>query len=559
MARSSKSNGHGEEILLVIEQVRHQNQKGSLYMTSQNLAFQIAGKDNFDKTYHYSNIKMQKISAEGKSKVQLQIILQNDESFNFHFINAKGQADQLKDRNSVKELLMQLLPKFKRKINKELEDKNKLLRENPRLFQLYKDLVVNGLMTADEFWAHNADKLRNLTGNSGQDTGISAAFLADVVPKVDGTNSMRYNLTPEIIQSIFKTYPAVKKRHAELVPDQLTEQDFWVRFFQSHYFHRDRAVDRASDNIFGDAAVMEEKELLESSRRGIEDSSANIKSLSDGTLDDEEGFGMNVFRPDTNEMASAKNQKRSVSISSAQLIQRFNQHSTRILNTTEARKSTLFSAVDSQPSTPGSSSVNVMDVREDTYLPPKFGSTVQNELEILQNDTGPSRASLNLKKTDRYHRAPSKKRPLPVDRRHVEKRHESLKAHVRDMTIKRRMAISSKMAMQALHDVANEKNRRQTGIDSHLPEPLREEIRGVYASLAEILRHYWACYPVTDRALGEKLARMKKTIEKFQQERLKPLAERAQTEGYPPQILVPLYEMIKAADLRYATQMKKSS
>ena len=34
-----------------------------------------------------------------------------------------------------------LLPKFKRKVNKELEEKNRMLRENPALLQLYKDLV----------------------------------------------------------------------------------------------------------------------------------------------------------------------------------------------------------------------------------------------------------------------------------------------------------------------------------------------------------------------------------------------------------------------------------
>lgn len=28
-----------------------------------------------------------------------------------------------------------------------------MLQENPELFQLYKDLVVTGVITADEFWA----------------------------------------------------------------------------------------------------------------------------------------------------------------------------------------------------------------------------------------------------------------------------------------------------------------------------------------------------------------------------------------------------------------------
>ena len=146
MARSSRAHG-GEEVHLVVENVKHSNQKGSLYVTSHNLAFQAAGKqnakqqdDSFDKTYHYSDIKrkivhfikrvsdvgftVQRISGEGKSKTQLQIMLQNDESHNFHFTNPKGVAEQVKERNAVKDWLMNLLPKFKRKINKELEDKN---------------------------------------------------------------------------------------------------------------------------------------------------------------------------------------------------------------------------------------------------------------------------------------------------------------------------------------------------------------------------------------------------------------------------------------------------
>ena len=49
---------------------------------------------------------------------------------------------QIKARDEIKELLQTLLPKFKRKVNKELEEKNRMLRENPGLLQLYKDLVL---------------------------------------------------------------------------------------------------------------------------------------------------------------------------------------------------------------------------------------------------------------------------------------------------------------------------------------------------------------------------------------------------------------------------------
>lgn len=70
---------------------------------------------------------MQKISPEGKAKVQLQVVLHGAEgsATTFHFVNPLGTRAQLDDRNSVKELLQQLLPKFKRTLNSDLEEKNR--------------------------------------------------------------------------------------------------------------------------------------------------------------------------------------------------------------------------------------------------------------------------------------------------------------------------------------------------------------------------------------------------------------------------------------------------
>lgn len=69
-------------------------------------------------------------------------------------------------------------------------------------------------------------------------SGVSGAFLADIKPQTDGCNGLKYNITPDIIECIFKTYPAVKKKYIEHVPAKLTEAQFWTKFFQSHYFHR---------------------------------------------------------------------------------------------------------------------------------------------------------------------------------------------------------------------------------------------------------------------------------------------------------------------------------
>lgn len=67
----------------------------------------------------------QKISPDGRQKVQLQVVLHDGSSTTFHFVNKNGVAAQIVDRDKVKELLLQLLPNFMRKVDKELEEKNK--------------------------------------------------------------------------------------------------------------------------------------------------------------------------------------------------------------------------------------------------------------------------------------------------------------------------------------------------------------------------------------------------------------------------------------------------
>lgn len=51
---------------------------------------------------------------------------------------------------------------------------------------------------------------------------------------------------------------SVKKKHAECVPHSLSESEFWTRFFQSHYFHRDRISINSMD-IFSECAKKDEE------------------------------------------------------------------------------------------------------------------------------------------------------------------------------------------------------------------------------------------------------------------------------------------------------------
>jgi transcription initiation factor TFIIH subunit 1 len=96
-------------------------------------------------------------------------------------------------------------------------------------------------------------------------------------------------LTADIIQSIFKTYPAVKRKHLENVPAVMTEQEFWTKFFQSHYFHRDRLHGKGVRDIFTECAKDDDRCMREQMRAGVSDPIANFQIMTDKTLD--ESFG----------------------------------------------------------------------------------------------------------------------------------------------------------------------------------------------------------------------------------------------------------------------------
>ena len=95
MSRSS------EDVLLQIGQVKYKKYEGILFVMSERIGWMPGNKSNFSVAHKYTEIKSQKISPEGKSKIQLQIVLHDGNSTIFHFVNANGQPAQIADRDKV--------------------------------------------------------------------------------------------------------------------------------------------------------------------------------------------------------------------------------------------------------------------------------------------------------------------------------------------------------------------------------------------------------------------------------------------------------------------------
>ncbi|KAA0724779.1 General transcription factor IIH subunit 1 [Triplophysa tibetana] len=528
-----------EEVLLVVKRVRQRKQDGTLYMMAERIAWGPEGKDRFPVSHLYADIRCQKISPDGKAKIQLQLVLHTGESSTFHFAN---ESTALKDRDATKELLQQLLPRFKKKANKELEEKNRMLQEDPVLFQLYKDLVVSQVISAEEFWANRlslSSVENSLSNDSKQEVGISAAFLADIRPQTDGCNGLRYNLTSDIIESIFRTYPTVKQKYAENVPHNLTEKEFWTHFFQSHYFHRDR-LNTGQQDIFSECAKQDEKGLKSMVTQGVKNPMVDLLALEDKTLD--EGYGT-AAAPSTSNVTKTLREN-----SNCAIIKRFNHHSAMVLAAGLRRAEPCSDQTSETSSTDGNSRDS------DLFQPPLKKVKLQEAIEYddLQSDCRRKPISLNLKKSDRYSHGPVPLQSQPYTSSQdilnsIAVIQQEMKSYKPRLTqVMSSSAASSAITSLSPGGVLMQGGSQQT-VNQLVPSDVQSELKHLYTAAGELLRHFWTCFPVNTLFLEEKVVKMQSNLERFQLTKLRPFQEKIQRQYLSANLTAHLEEMLQAA------------
>jgi transcription initiation factor TFIIH subunit 1 len=507
---------------------------------------------------------VQKISPEGKPKIQLQVVLHDGNSSTFHFVNKGGHQQQISDREKVKDLVQSILPNFKRKIDTELEEKNRLLTENPKLLQLYKDLVISQILTSEEFWKIHGKDLANLkSSTSKQEIGVSGAFLTEIRPVTDGCNGLKYNLTSEIIECIFKAYPAVKKKHIESVPLKLSESEFWTRFFQSHYIHRDRITTGLKD-IFVECGRIDDSTLRKEIRNNLGDPLLDLGKFGDNTI--EEGF----CSSNSNDQ---KTDNSGGNLAHQSIIKRFNQHSFMVLKSCQekAGTSTEVKKVDEKDKEKekekklNGSSEKRKAVIEPEAPPPTPEELAEQQLkkkqriiEKIQFDDLGSEASksdslaaapttnLNLDKLERYLYGPTPTTSVSTSNRGNELTSDAVDQALRQNTregsewgqrVPHSQLISPKHAVNALGELSPGgllmRGYQDQNLSQFVPIDFEKEMNNLYLSAGELLKEFWSSFPPTTPELEAKVVKMKETLARFNNTKIQPFEDRATRELSP--------------------------
>lgn len=521
------------------------------------------------------------MSPAGKPKVQLQIVCYDGNNRTFQFVDKQGEEAQIKIRNNLKDMIAGLLPKFRRESDKALQDKTRFLSENPKMLQLYKDLVTSQIITSEEFWDAYGKKIGE--PKEKDEVAVSASFLSEIKPVTDGCNGIRYNLTPEIIECIFKTYPSVKRIYAKKVPDKLSESDFWVQFFSSHYFHKDRIVSGFKD-IFSECDRLDDIALKIAICKNLGDPLLDLTRFGDNTLEED------YCSSSANDGRVAE---KSDNIVTQSIIKRFNHHSYMVLKTNLDKSNNEFNSIFEKDmmeklstAEPGKKkkkipdNINVDKILDEIALTEEEMEE-QRELkrkrimekvsyDDLMGESGTDnqtngQSKIQLEKLERYLYGPMPSVQVRngvangIDYDEVER----IVEENCDAIVTHNNILSSENAVLVLGELSPGgllmKHLQDQNLSNFVPEEVEKDIRNLYIAGRELLKRFWTCFPISTPESFENASKVHECLHRYKIAKMKPFEEKLTKELAPlgGKLFHHLNDMFETAFSKFAVAAEK--
>eukprot|EP01041_Mallomonas_annulata_P005813 gene5813-11720_t len=128
--------------------------------------------------------------------------------------------------------------------NEEEMYRKNVLNTNKELKKDYIDLVIESkVIDEEEFWNSRKHILSEKEAlECSKRKGFLSTLFSDTQAIDRDGKLLVQTVTPEIIHHIFEMYPAVRRAYDAKVPTELSETEFWTKYYQSEYFSRDKGV-----------------------------------------------------------------------------------------------------------------------------------------------------------------------------------------------------------------------------------------------------------------------------------------------------------------------------
>eukprot|EP01083_Nonionella_stella_P019837 55035_1 len=129
----------------------------------------------------------------------------------------------------------QILSKDEQNAMEVARRRTEMLVNDRKLAQSYENLVKSGIISDREFWESRQLENRHEQKQSTQE-GVSGASLNND-DLTEAPKTIEIQLDPAAIHTIFLNHPAVERAYRENVGTVMNEKEFWTRYFRSKAFH----------------------------------------------------------------------------------------------------------------------------------------------------------------------------------------------------------------------------------------------------------------------------------------------------------------------------------
>ncbi|WRT66590.1 uncharacterized protein IL334_003549 [Kwoniella shivajii] len=414
-------------------------------------------------------------------------------------------------------------PAVRAQRKKEYKLRQKVLEKNPTLRMLHRELVIGKQITEEEFWEGREaliqaeemayaqkpgrqsrlldDRFELDAGRKGKSTGGTGVGI-----KQAENGPVVLKLSKELTREIFEEFPVVQDAYAKYVPE-ISETEFWSRYFTSQLWERHRASVRKSavdenarkkDDIFDQ--YLEEPDWNIQPRQSLPDDVERYLDLAAT----EEDHGESITVRDVTMQAGRER-------SALPLIRRFNDHSKKLLRAADANRGSgygsgfdLYNEIDLEDlHGPAQETTIALDVQDSDEMADKqghednagvlTGKTDEEIQEIAAQSTKilstftPNFASICLPNPG-YHTTDQDGNPVITDPNPAYKAF----AEQRDAQA------AAFHVVKDLHARAN----AEVAINTPFPEQLHEQMRSCHNAASEFLRQYWSAILPTANGIG---------------------------------------------------------